>query len=362
LVYAQGGYDIVLPKNPPTAPPLTPRPRPDTPNLDRPEPPDLKRVYNYELKPDHGPYLVCVRSFKGSIRSPEEDKRVKELAEGFATYIRSECRLNAYVLERGWVQRQERAKEKAEYLTALTKYYKDRGEEIPEHYLKIKMARIPDEYNVFVAPARGVLKDLDAAIDFAKQVRQLKAPPAEFSDAIYLGEKADARTAINPFLSAFPGPNPTIPKKVDTVGGIKRPIADDFLMNLNANEPYSLIHKTKKMYTILVQSYGIQNTVVVGDKAGATSDDGGERLERAAQQANDVVKLLRSGKPAFDAYVLHTRYYSVVTVGQYDSPEDPTLKANLDALAGMKFKDQKTGKVLGGLMDKPGIIMIPRPQ
>lgn len=367
--WASAQYDSPIPKGPPatTTRPMDPRTAPSINSLlERQLPPDPKPTYRYELRPEHGAFLVCVRSFKAADRMPEEERRVKELAEGFVEYIRTECRLNAYILERGWVQRQERTKEKEEYLTNLKKHYEKLGEPIPDHFLKLKMPRIPNEYNVFVAPARGTLKDLDAAIDFAKQVRQLKTPPSEFTDSVFVSDdKAAGRTAlgaVNPFLAAFPGPNPTAAKKPATIGGIQRPIADEFLMRLNSGDSYSLIHKTKKTYTLLVQSYGTDTTIVRPGTM-APPDDKGERLERAAQQANTAVRVLRVYKPtSFEAYVLHTRYYSVVCVGQYDSPDDPQLKANREALAGLEFKEGKTGRVLDKLMDKPAVIMIPRPE
>src|SRR5262245_4926077 len=128
---------------------------------------DPKPVYNYELEPKHGEFLVCVKSFPGEIAG---STKAKLLAEGFAEWIRSECKLYAYVHESGWAQRQERKKEKEAVVAATRKYYESQGEteeQIANRLRKIRMARIPDEYSVFVAPGKGTLKSLDEAIAFA---------------------------------------------------------------------------------------------------------------------------------------------------------------------------------------------------
>jgi hypothetical protein len=87
----------------------------------------------------------------------------------------------------------------------------------------------------------------------------------------------------------------------------------------------------------------------------------GEMLERAAQQAELVCKVLRQQTKAYDAYTLHTRYESFVCIGEYDSKDDKVLLANASALAGLELKDKKTGQALDRFMEKPLPAMIPRP-
>jgi hypothetical protein len=158
----------------------------------------------------------------------------------------------------------------------------------------------------------------------------------------------------------MPGHNPTIPKKDYTM---QRPKADDFMMSLNAGKPYSLIHKTTKPYTLVVQVYGTKfgQLQKPGDVTPASVKSDGEMLERAAQQAELVCKVLRQQKNAYDAYTLHTRYESFVCIGEYDSKDDKVLLANASALAGLELKDQKTGQALDRFMEKPMPAMIPRP-
>jgi hypothetical protein len=330
--------------------------RPAAKELDDPKP-----VYKYELKPVDGQFLVCVKTFRGSVAG---DRQVKELAEGLAEYIRSECRLYAYVHERGWALRQERAKEKAAVIAAKRKYFAEQGIEPTEEMLRVKMARIPDEYAVLVAPGKGTLKSMDEALDFANYIRKLPAPPRAFCDAVVVGTDQDiARKQgdpVNPFLAAFAGPNPTIPKHATEAGP---PKADEFLMSLNAGQPYSLIHKTRKPITLVVQTYGskfgLSRLIRPGEVVQTTGKADGEMLERAAQQAHAVAELLRKKK--YDAYVLHTRYESFVCVGEYDSKDDPELLANAKAFANLPLRDEKTGKIIETFMEKPMPALIPRP-
>jgi hypothetical protein len=326
---------------------------------------DPKPVYKYELKPEHGEFLVIVHTFRGAVPG---DRQAKELAEGFAEWIRSECKLYAYVHERGWLMRRERDKEKEAVITAMRNYYKAQGESEEQIAARIrremKMARIPDEYAVLVAPGKGMLKTRDDANDFAKYIHKLPSPPADFCDSVVIGASAGdiARRqgeAKNPFLTAMPGRNLTLPKKEVAV---ERPKADDFLMSINVGQPYSLIHKTKKDFTLVVQTYGSKffgQVVKPGEMTQVNTKADGAMLERAAQQANAVAKMLRERK--HDAYVLHTRFESFVCIGEYDSKDDPQLLANAKAFASLPLRDEKKGTIMETFMEKPMPAMIPRP-
>jgi len=328
---------------------------------------DPKPTYKYELKPEHGEFLVCVKSFPSEVAGG--GTRAKELAEGLAEYVRSECRLYAYVHERGWALRQERTKNKEMLIAAIRKQYAaDKTEEQINALIKkqVKMERTPDEYVVFVAPGKGTLKDMDAAIAFAKYVHKLPAPPAEFCESIVIGSVQDVSKKMgepqNPFPRALPGRNQTLPRKEMAA---ERPKADDFLMSLNAGQPYSLIHKTKKPITLVVQTYGskfgLGRVVKPGELTPAAGKADGEMLERAAQQAHSMAAALRKMNPPLQAYVLHTRYESFVCIGEYDSKDDPELLSNAKLLASKPIIDGKSGQVLETLMEKPMPAMIPRP-
>lgn len=333
---------------------------------------DPKPVYKYEVKPEHGEFLVFVKAYQAP-QAGDPHGKSRELAEGLAEWIRSECRLYAYVHERGWLQRRERDKEKEAVIKAIRDHYVPKGatEEQIAQIIKqdVKLARIPDEYVVYVAPGKGDLKSFDEALAFAKYVHKLQSPPDQFCDSVFVGAERDAARGggqrSNPFERAMPGRNPTHPKKITAA---ERPKADAFLMSINTG-PYSLIHKTKKDFTLVVQSYGTKNgigrLVKPGDVVQTGGRADGELLERAAQQASALAEVLRRQPPKaggpYDAYVLHTKFESFVCVGEYDSKDDPKLLALQKQMAAMQLTAEKTGQVLETLMEKPLPAMIPRP-
>jgi hypothetical protein len=61
----------------------------------------------------------------------------------------------------------------------------------------------------------------------------------------------------------------------------------------------------------------------------------GELLNAGALQAEEIARVLRELK--FDAYVLHTRFSSVVTVGGFENKEDPQMAQLQRKLGGAKF-------------------------
>ncbi len=375
-VGATAQTDITRLLAPPTADPLAPtRPLAPAPTA---EPEDPRPESPYDLKAEAGAWLVAVKSFKGEREIYRQgrcvpDARARELAEQLATYIRKEYKIYAYVYPHGWEQRQVRDKEAAESRERKRLYWVGQNVQPDAKMLSVKTVSIPDEYTVFVAPARGPLKDRETAIDFANQVRKLKAPD-EFNDRLLQGsDKENSRTegsSFNAFLASMAGMNP-VAKKAALAAADKNaalaeaPKAEKYLMEMNSAESYSLLHKTRKKWTVLVQTYGGGGTII---QTGAA--DGGQttdRLERAAQQAHNVAEILRKQHdPKFDAYVMHTRYHSMVFVGDYADRDDPQLLATVKTFASMQLKEKlasgATGKVLETFMEKPAPVMILKPE
>ena len=343
------------------------------------EPPDPKPVYKYELKPEHGAWLVCVKTFKDPSRPigwarmtaaekaqaiATSDTRCRELAEGFVEHIRGEGRLNAFVFERGWSVRQQQKKELKEVFEAKRKYYESKGIPPTPELMRVKIVDyLPNDYSVLIAPARGTLKDLDGALEFAKRVRLIPAPPAEFCDSLFITQGTVVKekdSLVNPFETAFPGPNPAIARA--NALAAQRPKAEAYLLTFNSEESYSLIHKTKKPWTLLVQVYGgVGSVTPAGGTAQSSKGEPGELLERGAKQAHAIAELLRKTKPAFDAYVLHTKYNSLLCIGEFDSADDLQLKATAKNLGEHPLLDKKTGRVIEDFLEHPYPVLIPRP-
>jgi hypothetical protein len=158
------------------------------------------------------------------------------------------------------------------------------------------------------------------------------------------GEGSDRRTGksetktlgtwrANPFSRAFVIHNPTLPRqKTDPTAKV-----DPAWKNLNAAEDYSLL-RCRKAYTLVIKFYEgpgvLQNEAVKSDngflaKLGFGSDNR-KILHGTAMQAHELARVLRQFKTPdgkkLEAFVLHMRNGSLVTVGGFDSLEDKNLK------------------------------------
>jgi len=136
---------------------------------------------------------------------------------------------------------------------------------------------------------------------------------------------------VNPFQRAFVCRNPSIkhaaPQQPDPATAMDISV----LRKLNKGEDFSLL-QCKKPVTLAVKLF--QTASVVQPKSAKENLFGklpigvtksGEEVDYAAQSAHNLVEVLRKSK--LEAYVLHTKYCSIVTVGGYDSLEDPSLRS-----------------------------------
>jgi len=112
---------------------------------------------------------------------------------------------------------------------------------------------------------------------------------------------------------------------------------------LNAGRPYNLLD-CRKPWTLAVKQF--HGTGMIQPRSAASvfldtiglGGKSGDVLEAGAAQAEEVARVLRKElKPGYEAYVLHTRTGSIVTVGGYDSPDDPQLQQTAKALRNLKF-------------------------
>jgi len=80
----------------------------------------------------------------------------------------------------------------------------------------------------------------------------------------------------------------------------------------------------------------------------------GEMLEASGQNAHNFAEAMH--KLGFDAYVLHTRLGSLVTIGGYDRPDDPRMQDVQRALASSLRVEQNAQ-----MLAQPVPMEIPRP-
>lgn len=320
------------------------------PALQQPKP-----TPGWELKPEHGEWFIEIKSY-AQVESGL-------MAEALAKEIRDTYKQPVYLYEWGAEARKKRDEEEAtarkrmeeelrpflEFQAKLKAEAEARGEEFIPAELKAKVPvyyrEIPDQYMVVL----GGYKDLDTARKALDVVRRWPAPKdTRLLDSVETAVVKDGKnvymtTYVNPFAEARVVRNMTLPKQQVS-------LADEFLVKLNQGEPLSIM-KSPKKWTLKVKTFNApvtkagqeaqSSSVRSGPTAGTARP--GQWLDATAQQAEMFCKALRNLKDregryvGFDAFLLHHRTGTIVTVGQYDSPDDPVMQDDLRRIQAMSF-------------------------
>jgi hypothetical protein len=275
----------------------------------------------YPVQPGSGAWFVCAASYTG----PE----ARDQANQLVYWVRAHQNTPAYVFSRS---DEERKRLNEEYAARGTK----------------KSVRVEDQYAVLIggydtdataAKARDVIRkwpmpqikrdgDLSPGVNLTVEYKK---------EATGLVETRRDMQPVNPFQTALVIRNPVAPKPTSTA-----PKVDAFMKRLNANEEYSLLNNPKS-WTLAVKQYSGGGSMVgsagpdPSQTKGATlmekwfGKSQGENLVHAGGQAHEVARVLR--KLGFQAWVLHTPYSSVVTVGGFDAIDDKEMEPLRSRLA-----------------------------
>jgi hypothetical protein len=192
--------------------------------------------------------------------------------------------------------------------------------------------------------------------------------PKLWGDRAFYGSTPGQR---GPLSGAFLTINPSL--SPEEFASKKR---DPILLRLNGNDEHSILNNTGK-YTLVIGTFSGRSQVAFGSKFDAVSKNFKVKgtLDDAANRAWKVSKLLRDGSfqgqqrgRKFDAYVFHDRYKSMVTIGAFDSPNDPRI-AQYSRLFGAKVHPGTNGRpyMTGESIVVPGnkpetIIFDPKPR
>ncbi len=347
----------------------------------------------WAVKAAHGPWMIAVKSYSGP--------GSRQLAEKLADDIRKTHRTAAYLYERnGEERRAEQAK-----IAAIRKAENDKAQVqfqvmeqvkrdaaasgsvfVGDGSVKIKVPKpyheTPEQWAVLI----GGFADMDAAHKALAVVKKLPAPKDQtLMDTELVGaEVKDPRSGktewksavnhINPYPFSMAVPNPTEAKaRQDEKGKL-----DPEVVALNKGVEHSLL-ANKKQWTLLVKSYsGLSRSTGQGGGGSVFGKNGTDQnavnaLRAIGAEAELLAKALRHAdfKPrSYEAFVLHHRTGSLVTVGQFDTPDDPVLLQMADELKGITFtpmdKDQKPLVGADGrpqvlrLLDGAGVFPVPK--
>jgi hypothetical protein len=325
------------------------------------------------VKPEDGAYFICVRSYSRPHIPDANDKgyTVKELAEALAGEIQQTHRTRVYLYElisdekKAQAAAQTAARQRAAEFRSALEQYKQRaalsGSDFIDYDEKVKYQTF--HFRDQVAVLIGGFRTEDEAVKALKTVKTWPSPKDTrlMDGASIVARGADGKTTINksfinPYPQAMVVQNPAIAKQLNT-----QPVAlDPFIVKLNEGRPYSLLNTTKR-WTLAVKSFSAPVHYSSKDEEASVmkmlkrSDDA-EILQRSANQAEALAKALREMKdPAgtplnIPAYVLHTRTASLVTVGEYDAPNDPDLLDKQRKLSNLTFnlsRDDKGREITG---------------
>jgi hypothetical protein len=327
------------------------------------------------VKPEDGNYFICVKSYSRPHNPDERDRgyTVKQLAEGLAAEIQTAHKTRVFLYElisdekKAQAQAQAAAKQRAAEFTAALEQYRQKAQLQgldfidADRHVKYQTFQYRDQVAVLI----GGFQTEDEAV---KALAVVKKWPIPGSDKRWLldgaaitykdkdGKPVIEKDYLNPYAHAMVVQNPTVQKQLSN-GPVP---LDPFIVKLNDGRPYSLLKTTKK-WTLAVKSFSAPVHYVSKDedasmvrRIGFSKD--AEVLKAGAEQAEALAKALREmkgrgGEPLnLEAYVLHTRTASLVTVGQYDSPNDPELLEKQRILNSLTFnlsRDDKGQQITG---------------
>lgn len=334
--------------------------------------------HKWAVKADDGGWMIMVKSYAGP------DSRLK--AEALAADIRKTHGVNSLLFERNAEERKaemarveavrKREQEKAKPFDQVQEQAKREAEAEGRVFIPtsatVKVPRpyheTPEQWVVMI----GGFKTMDDARANLPTVKKLPAPKdTSLMDVGLIGGQAnDPRSGdkgefqssanhLNPYPSAMVVPNPAAVKlNMEEKGKL-----DPFVVKLNDGVENSLL-SVKKPWTLAVKSYTMptQRASVEGDKKsvfdiqkkGTTAID---RMKAIESEAEAMVRALRDPKMKphrFEAFVLHHTHGSIVTVGQFDNPEDPELLKIQQELLSLTFElMDKDKKPLIGQDGKP---------
>ncbi|HVL15913.1 MAG TPA: hypothetical protein VM529_25295, partial [Gemmata sp.] len=346
-----------------------PRPAP-TPPRDTEIRSALGPNHPWAIKPEHGEYFLCVKSYSRPSQPEPGDKGLsaRELAEALATDIRDLYRVQAFLYEYVSEERKAEmaaiaaARERARVFATQLEKYRQEAQLKGMIFLEDEAVRVRYKtvrYNDQIAVLVGGFKTEADARKALDTMRQWPAPKntqlmdiAQVPQFTQDGKREIVGMPMNPYLTAHVVPNPMIERD----GPKEAAGLDPFVKKLNEDNPYSLLKATKG-WTLAVKSFSSpveiqgQDGGNVGLMRKAAGSKAARVLEASGDQAEKMAAALRKlkgkgGEPLnLEAFVLHTRTASIVTVGQFDGPNDPALLQTKQLLTSLPLKvtEDETG-------------------
>lgn len=286
--------------------------------------PDINK--DLAVTPSVGNWLIMIISYSGKDGAQQARKMCVEL--------RNKNRVAAYVYVFGAEERRKE-QERVKKLVEQQQLFLKQNNMSLDTPVRIRHQQIDVHHAVLI----GGYPDDETAKRALESVKKWPQPDEKSVDLevkyYARGETKGAKKEteayyVNPFKRAFVCRNPTV--KNETQQEQKLDIAT--LRRMNADEPYSLLN-CRKNITLAVKEF--QTPYMMQDKTNSTNifetlGTKTERQDHAKISAHNLAETLRKINLS-ETYVLHAKFSSTVTVGAFDSVDDPALKSLQEKLA-----------------------------
>ena len=264
---------------------------------------------HYGLTKRHGPWMIMVASFHAASKDGKvrDGKTPQQIADELVYELRQK-QIPAYTFS------MSAENEKIETVDRL-------GRDETRKFLTNQ-----DHVSV-IAGNYPSLKD-DVAQKTLAYIKKLYPKCLQQKGVKYLRTKRRQ----GPLGAAFLTVNPML-----TPEEIKARQHDPLLAKINSGGKHSLYENPGK-YSLVVATFGGKSLAHIGDSNAPDAqkafkiDIEENDLANAEHNAWELAVALRE-RDNVDAYVWHDRYQSVVTVGSFDSPNDPKLKRYVQVFA-----------------------------
>jgi len=303
------------------------------------------RGKEYKLTPKHGPWMIMVTSFRDV---KDEDRKEKGLsaAEAAAELV-FELRSNGIP---AYTFAQDGKVEKIDTIDRLNR---------PDQ-------RIYASQRDMICVLAGNY-DLSATESFADSGRQSASLKNKKDDKIADDTLRYVKAYFPKFLKEeksggifrlTPGRKGPLSGAFLTINPLLKPSdvlqrkPDPEVLALNSGIDNALV-SLKKPYTVKVATFSGRSVTPLGNSMFASNEERFDAklakprdadsydLNRAGEDATQLAHALRARQ--FEAYVYHDRFQSIVTVGGFDSPDDPQIRRIAAQLGAKPGTDPATG-------------------
>jgi hypothetical protein len=306
------------------------------------EKPDINQ--DLQVTEAAGAWMIFLIGYTGENGPMQARKMVSEIRSNPA------YRIPAYVFYYGADERRKENERVKKLIEEQIDFYK-KNKLMPDDGVTIRHRSIDVQYAVLI----GGYPDADAAKAALAKVRKLPPPsPAKVDLEIHFTalDKGDGKLDtsggklqngemhyVSPFVRAFVCRNPMV--KAQTVAKEDEKVDMGALRKWNSDEQFSLL-KCPKAVTLAVKVFHTpfmmhdRNTSsTLWEKLSGSNANG---VDITAANAHQLVQSLRN--LGLEAYVLHTKFTSVVSIGGFNGPDDPALRSMQD-LWSRKLREER---------------------